>query len=60
MKISALGLWVFVVGLLSVGFSELTLVTWLNHAPMEVTNHLFWLAILPTTWVAAGIVSAAF
>ena len=57
MKTFGLGLWVFVVAVLSVAFSELTLVNWLNNAPMEVTDHLFWLGILPAILVAVGLAS---
>ncbi len=57
MKTVALGIWVVLVGILSVAFSELTLVGWLSIAPMAVTSHLFWLGILPAAWVAVGIAS---
>lgn len=55
MKTVALGAWVVLVGILSVAFSELTLMGWLSVAPMAVTSHLFWLGILPAAWVAVGI-----
>jgi hypothetical protein len=46
-----------VVAVLSVGFSEFTLITWLDNAPIEVTNNLFWLGILPAICVAVGLAS---
>ncbi len=57
MKTFGLGIWIVVVAVLSVGFSEVTLVTWLNNAPMEVTNNLFWLGIVPAVCVAVGLAS---
>ena len=57
MKTFGLGVWIIVVAVLSVGFSEITLVTWLNNAPLEVTSHLFWLGIVPAICVAVGLAS---
>jgi hypothetical protein len=57
MKTFGLGIWIIVVAVLSVGFSEVTLVTWLNNAPMEVTNNLFWLGIVPAILIAVGLAS---
>lgn len=57
MKTLGLGLWIVVVAVLSVAFSEVTLINWLNNAPMEVTSHLFWLGILPAILVAVGLAS---
>ena len=46
---------VILVAIVSVGISEVTLVTWLNMTALEVTANIFWLGILPAQLLTVGI-----
>ena len=46
---------VILVAVISVGVSEVTLITWLSMAPMEVTANIFWTGILPAELLTVGI-----
>lgn len=46
---------VILVAVISVGVSEITLITWLSMTPMEVTANIFWTGILPAELLTVGI-----